>query len=253
MRVIGKFSIGAAWLAVIIFLACPSAQAQTLIHGVSAPQLITQAIDDSLLAPLAGNTRPEANAENDQGLVADTLPMPHMLLQLWRSPQQEQALVNFIDELTDPKSASYHQWLSPAQFGSAYGLAQQDLDTITAWLSTQGFTVNAVYPSGVLIDFSGSAGQVRRAFHTEIHKLLVNGQPHIANMSDPQIPAALAPAVSGVVALHDFKPRSQHKLRSDYTPLITAPTCSSRPTSPPFTTSTRCSAAEFPARARPSR
>jgi subtilase family serine protease len=40
---------------------------------------------------------------------------------------------------------------------------------------------------------------------------------HIANMSDPEIPAALAPAVVGVVSLHDFTPRPMHKLRGDYT------------------------------------
>ena len=60
------------------------------------------------------------------------------------------------------------------------------------------------------IDYSGTAGQVRAAFHTEIHHLSVNGVTHFANMSDPEIPAALAPAVVGIVALHDFKPRAQH-------------------------------------------
>ena len=57
------------------------------------------------------------------------------------------------------------------------------------------------------IDFSGTAGQVFAAFHTEIHYLQARGATHIANMSDPQIPSALAPAVVGVVSLHDFMPR----------------------------------------------
>ena len=48
------------------------------------------------------------------------------------------------------------------QFGQAFGLAQQDLDTITSWLHAHGFTVNTVYPSGMLIDFSGTADQVTR-------------------------------------------------------------------------------------------
>ena len=46
--------------------------------------------------------------------------------------------------------------------------------------------VNVVYENGLLIDFSGTAGQVREAFHTEIHNLNVKGVKHIANMSDPQ-------------------------------------------------------------------
>src|SRR6202034_1540045 len=57
-----------------------------------------------------------------------------------------------------------------------------------------------------------TAGQVLAAFHTEIHRLLVDGKEHIANMSDPQIPEALAPVVAGVVSLHDFRPYSMTML-----------------------------------------
>lgn len=69
----------------------------------------------------------------------------------------------------------------------------------------------------MLIDFSGTAGQIRNAFHTEIHRLQVGGKQHIANMSDPQIPEALAPAIHGVVSMHDFRPEAYHKFKTDYT------------------------------------
>ena len=88
---------------------------------------------------------------------------------------------------------------------------------MTEWLAAQGFTVNLVYPNQVLVDFTGTAGQVRRALHTEIHHLSVNGRSHIANMSDPLIPAALASTVAGVVSLHDFWPQASSHPRSGYT------------------------------------
>jgi subtilase family serine protease len=75
--------------------------------------------------------------------------------------------------------------------------------------------VNVAYPT--LIDFSGTAGQVHGAFRTSIHNLDVNGVQHIANMSDPQIPAALAPAVVGIVSLNDFRPHPMHRMHKDYT------------------------------------
>jgi subtilase family serine protease len=58
------------------------------------------------------------------------------------------------------------------------------------------------YTNNVLIDFSGTAGQVREAFHTEIHNLNVKGVKHIANMSDPQIPgrSGAGGIGSGVIA-----------------------------------------------------
>ena len=36
-------------------------------------------------------------------------------------------------------------------------------------------------------------------------------------MSDPQIPAALAPAVAGIVSMHDFAPHAMQRRHTDYT------------------------------------
>jgi subtilase family serine protease len=184
--------------------------------GRSRP-LIAEKIDEARLQTLAGNTHPQANARNDAGLAPDNLPMEHMMLQLQRPAAQEAAARQFIDQLHDPKSANFHHWLTAAQFGQAYGPSPQDVATLTSWLQSHGFTVNAVSTSGMTIDFSGTSAQVRQAFHTQIHYLQVNGQRHIANMSDPQIPAALAPAVAGVVSMHDFAPHTMQKRHADYT------------------------------------
>jgi hypothetical protein len=52
-----------------------------------------------------------------------------------------------------------------------------------------------------VLDVAGNARQVREAFHAELHNLVSpNGDKHIANMSDPQIPAALAPVIEGVTS-----------------------------------------------------
>lgn len=175
--------------------------------------LITQNIDEAKRVALRGNVRPEATVANDRGAVPEAFPMEHILLQLQRPPELEKELQQFIDELHDPKSPNFLRWLTAEQFGERFGVAKQDLDSVTGWLESFGFQVNTVYPSFTLIDFSGNASQVRAAFHTEIHYLEVEGVRHIANMSEPQIPAALAPAVLGIVSLHDFRPQGAHKMR----------------------------------------
>jgi len=202
----------------ILILAFPDAllsQDSGAIRG--SRSLITEKIDETRLATLAGNTHPQASAQNDRGLVPDNLAMEHMMLQLQRPAEQEQAARQFIDQLHDPKSANFHRWLTAAQFAQQYGPSQQDVATISSWLESHGFTVNAVSAGGMAIDFSGTAGQVRQAFHTQIHNLQVNGQQHIANMSDPQIPAALRPAVAGVVSMHDFAPHAMQRRHANYT------------------------------------
>ena len=183
----------------------PTADAQ--FAGGRSPALVTQPINEANLVVLAGNTRPEAIVPaNDRGPVADDLPLPHMMLQLRRPAAQEQAAVALIDQLHDRNSPNYHHWLTATEIGERFGPAASDIQAVTGWLSQHGLAVNTVYTNGMVIDFSGSAGQVRTAFHTEIHNLLVGGVAHVANTSDPQIPAALAPVVVGIVSLHDFRP-----------------------------------------------
>jgi subtilase family serine protease len=189
----------------------------SLLSQTARRPQITELVDNSRLHRLSGNTRPEASAQNDLGAVPDDFAMEHMQLQLQRPAAQEQALQQFINQLHNPKSQNFHKWMTAEQFGQTYGATDQDVNTITSWLQSQGFTVNSVYPSRMVIDFSGSAGHVRQSLHTEIHYLSANGARHIANMSDPQIPAALAPVVAGVVSLHDFTPHSMKKSRPLYT------------------------------------
>jgi hypothetical protein len=198
-----------------LVLSLQLAQAQTVNTAPGARALITQVVDRNQLVTLVGNTRPEANANNDRGPVAGDFPLDHLQLQLRLPPEKEQELERLIDELHDPSSPNFHKWLRPDQFREQFSLAPEDLDAITAWLQSQSFTVNVTYPRS--IDFSGTAGQVQNAFQTEIHNLDVNGESHIANMTDPNIPAALAPAVLGVVSLNDFRPHPLNHQRANFT------------------------------------
>jgi subtilase family serine protease len=220
---LGPFSVGVAVLALAAAGHLPNA-GQARAATRTGP-LITQAIDESRLIAPAGNIRPEANAANDRGLAPDDLAMDHVLLQLQRSPERERAFEERIAALHDPASPHYHRWLTPAQIGAAYGPDPKDIATVTGWLGARGFRVNHVYPNGMVIDFSGTAGQVRAAFRTEIHRLEVAGKPHLANMSDPQIPAALAPVVAGIVTLNDFPRHAAHLRHPGFTFSCGTTTC----------------------------
>jgi len=165
--------------------------------------LIDQSIEESRLVRLAGNTRPEANAKNDLGRVEDEMHLD-MFLQLKRLPEREAAAREFVESLTDKSSGNFHRRIPAAEYGRRFGAAPEDIATLTRWLRTHGFTVNGVTANNMTLDFSGNAGQVREALHTEIHYLAAGGKRLFGNMRDPQIPAALAPAVEGVVSLNNF-------------------------------------------------
>src|SRR5579872_3755541 len=200
--------------ALVLLSAIGRAQAQTA--GVRPTRrLITGAVDLSRMVALRGNTRPEANPANDRGVVAEDFRLDRVQLQLHLPAEKQQELDQLTRDQQDPKSPNYHKWLTPADFAQRFSLAPEDIGAITTWLKSAGFTVDAVNPQSIV--FSGTAGQVRNAFRTEIHNLDVSGEKHIANMTDPQIPAALAPAIVGVVSLNDFTPRPANRPRAAYT------------------------------------
>lgn len=179
----------------------------------AAPKVrIVDAIDETHLVALKGNTHPAAKAKNDVGKVSDTLRMSDLILVLSRDADQQAAFQKFVASQYDSNSPNFHQWLSPDQVGENFGPSQTDIATITNWLTGHGFAVNSVSRDRMSIRFGGTAAQVESTFHTEIHNLLVSGVPHVGNMSDPQIPAALSTVVVGVKALHNFFPRPAHHL-----------------------------------------
>jgi hypothetical protein len=178
---------------------------------------ITERVDENQLVTLKGNTHPAATAANDLGPVRPNLPMTDLVLVLSRSPEQQAAFDEFVASQYDSSSPNFHHWLQPGEVGERFGPSLGDIATISSWLASHGFSVAEVSKDRVSIRFSGTAAQVQSAFHTEIHNLSVNGERHIANMRDPEIPAALAPVVAGIKALHDFKPKPQHRLGSTVT------------------------------------
>lgn len=174
------------------------------------PARIVRAVDDTQLVQLKGNVHPLARAEFDRGMAPDDLPMQRMLLMLQRSAEQESSLQQLMSEQYDKSSPNFHKWITPEEFGQKFGPADSDIEAVTSWLTKQGFQVAKVSKGKLAIEFSGTAAQLRSAFHTEIHKFVVNGESHWANANEPQMPAALAPVVAGFASLHDFQPKPMH-------------------------------------------
>jgi hypothetical protein len=193
-------------LVIIAFSAC-SVFAQAPPHS-----RIAQPIDEQVRVTLKGNVHPLAQPRYDRGAVADSFPVERMLLLLQRSPERETALGGFLQDVHTQGSPSYHQWLTPERFGELYGTDDSEIAAVSDWLQGHGFSVARVTKGKTAVEFSGTAGQVREAFRTEIHAYFVDGEEHHANNIDPEIPAGLAQVVAGITPMNDFRPQPQVKV-----------------------------------------
>ena len=175
-------------------------------------QRITTTVDNQNLTILHGNVHPLAVAQFDQGAVSDAQALHRMLLLLQRSSEQEAALQQLLSDQQDKSSGRYQSWVTPEQFGTQFGPSDADIQAVAQWLASQGFNNVVVGAGRTAIEFSGTAGQVRNAFHTQIRRYALKGVTHFANAADPAIPAALSPVVAGIVSLNNF-PIQSHLLR----------------------------------------
>jgi subtilase family serine protease len=167
-------------------------------------------IDDDQRVVLSGNRHPLAVVKYDAGVVPAGYRMDRMLLTLLPDAAQQDALLQLLDAQHNPESPYYRQWLTPEQYGERFGVSESDAAQVSGWLQSHGMEVEEVTAGRRSIVFSGTAAQVEAAFHTPIHVYRVGNEVHHANANEPEIPAALAAVVGGVVSLHDFRSEPSH-------------------------------------------
>ena len=167
---------------------------------------------------LKGNIRHQARPEFDQGRVDPGMQLGTMTLLTAPTAAQESAIKLLLAQQQDRKSPNYHKWLTPEQYADRFGLSENDMQKMVAWLAAQGFTMIQPARGRNFITFTGSAAQVESAFGTEIHHYNVKGELHYADATAPQIPAAFAGVVVGVHGLDDFhlKAMSAKRVRPFY-------------------------------------
>ncbi len=192
-----------------------------LISGMlSSAALAQRTINEADRITLHGNVHPQARAEFDRGAANAAMPMNRMVLLLSVRPDAQADLQKLLADQQNPKSPSYHKWVTPSEFGLRFGPTDQDIADASNWLKKSGFTIDEVGNGRMWINFSGDVQKVERAFQTNIRNYEVDGKMHFANATDPSIPRALGGLVQGVVSLHDFTthPNSTaSQLPSDFT------------------------------------
>ncbi|HLY17820.1 MAG TPA: protease pro-enzyme activation domain-containing protein [Bryobacteraceae bacterium] len=180
-------------------------------QALPAADRITRPIDNNRRAELSDHVNPRIQSSIDQGRLDPSTVLAYVTLVLQPSPAQQADLDQLLAQQQDPASPNYHSWLTPEQFADRFGASQADIDKIVAWLGQQQLTVKSVARGRNAIHFGGAARRIEAAFATEMHQYLSGGELHVANATNPSIPAALQGVVGTIHGLHDFRMRSMRK------------------------------------------
>jgi len=190
------------------------------------PDRISGTIDSSRSIVLTGSVHAKAQPQFDQGPVGASFELPYITMVMQPSAQQQADLQQLLKQQQDPASPNYRQWLTPEQYADRFGVSQNDIEKLSVWLRSQGFSIAQAARGRDWIAFSGTAALAESAFRTQIHYFNVDGEQHFANATDISIPQVLAGVVAGFRGLTDFGLRPMGIKQpglADFFPLILGP------------------------------
>jgi len=177
------------------------------------PDRIAGPIASGQLIKLSAGVPMRAQAQYDRGPVDPSLKLSYMTLLTVPSASQREALDQLLAEQQNRNSPLYHKWLTPEQYADRFGLSPNDIQKLTTWLQSQGFSVHNVARGQNWIVFSGTAAQAEKTFQTEIHNFDVDGTARFSNTTPASIPAALSGVVTGIRGLSNFPAKSNLQRR----------------------------------------
>ncbi|MGD0259138.1 MAG: protease pro-enzyme activation domain-containing protein [Verrucomicrobiota bacterium] len=79
-----------------------------------------------------------------------------------RNPE---ALTNLLQQIYDPASPLFRQYLTPQDFTKRFGPSEEDYQALMGWAKANGLSATAKHPNRVLLDVSGSVADIEKALH----------------------------------------------------------------------------------------
>lgn len=108
-------------------------------------------------------------------------------LKVWLKLHNEGQLQKQLHDLYTPGSSSYHKWLSQSQFDANYSPTDQQVKSVSNFLSAHGFTILDTAENNFYIKISGTIAQAEQAFHVQINNYRYQGKTYRSNAADPSV------------------------------------------------------------------
>ncbi|WP_329352210.1 S53 family peptidase [Streptomyces sp. NBC_01261] len=182
-----------------------------LVGLVAVPALLAAAVPSAYAAAQPHTTRAAIAGDVLKGLNHDAArtgavsAAKHISVAISLTPRNNKGLDTFIANVTSPRSSSYGHYLTKAQFAARFGRTDAEVKRVKDYLRAQGLTVGKVHSGNLLVDASGTAAQLEKAFGTKLAtwKDAKSGRAFYANATAPTLPTGIAGLVSDVTGLNN--------------------------------------------------
>ena len=151
-------------------------------------------------ATLPGSVPSWANSQNYVGAADASNSIGFRVYLGWNNPD---AVLSLARAVSDPRSASYRHYLTPAQFRQQFAPSQADVNAVQSWLRGEGFSIVHTPQNNHYVSVEGTIDQASTAFGVDFGMYQVQGLTVRSPNSSVSIPSSLASVVSGVIGLDD--------------------------------------------------
>lgn len=107
----------------------------------------------------------------------------------------------FTAAVSTPGSASFHKYLTPAQYNARFGPSSTAARKVSSYLKGQGFAVTSVADGNAWVTASGTVAQVQKAFGTQLKTYRYKGKTLRAPATAVHVPASIRGSVTGITGL----------------------------------------------------
>jgi subtilase family serine protease len=122
--------------------------------------------------------------------------------------RNQQALDDLLQQIYDPASPKFRQYLTPEQFTELFGPTEQDYQAVVDFAKANGLSVTGTHPGRTLVDVGGSVADVERIFHVVMRNYRHPAENRTFFAPDTEPSVDLEVTILHISGLDDFiKPR----------------------------------------------
>lgn len=118
--------------------------------------------------------------------------------------RNQAALDTLLHDIYTPGNPLYHRYLKTGEFAERFGPTQADYDAVIAFASKHGLRVAATHANRAVLELAGTPDVIEKTFGVHLLQFRErSGRIFHSPDLEPQVPATIAPLISGVVGLDD--------------------------------------------------
>lgn len=185
---------------------CRSLFGPAALACAAALVLFTPSAQAQQPTPVLSNNVPVAVSGGQAALVAPLPPTQQLYFSIALPLRNEAQLQDLLNQLYDPSSPNYHQYLTVPQFAKSFGPTVSDYNAVVKFAQANGFTVTGTPADRMSVPVQGTVAQIESAFHVKMHVYQHPTENRLFFSLDRQPSLNLGVPVKFISGLNNFSP-----------------------------------------------